>query len=110
MKNINKIMLVTVMAAGFAVANRASAEDSFMSPRLLENQPRMIAGTNNDPDLAHSQFAQTAPPKTVEQRPSVAVAGSSKNDPDLVHQYAAATGTPKQKDLQPMQFEIAPLK
>lgn len=103
-------MLVTAVAGSFALANRASADDSFMSPRLRENQPRMVSGTNNDPDLAHPQFAQTAPPKTVEQRPTVAVAGSSKNDPDLVHQYAAATGTPKQKDLQPMQFEIAPLK
>lgn len=106
MKNIQKIVVLTALAASFAVVNSASAEGQFLSPKAQGQQTRVVPGTNHDPDLAHAAV-QSASPK-LQQQP--VMAGNSKNDPDLAHQDSNLPGTPKLKQQQPMQFEIAPTK
>lgn len=106
MKNIQKIVVLTAVAASFTLANRALAGDQILSPRAQEQQTKVVSGTNTDPDLAHGVVLA---PKVLAKRSPVIV-GNSKNDPDLVHQYASTSGTPKQQDQQPMQFQIAPSK
>ena len=106
MKNTQKIVVLTAVAASFILANRVLAEDQLLSPSAKGHQQKIVSGTNNDPDLAHGLVLA---PKAQAQRYTIVV-GNSKNDPDLVHQYASASGTPKQRDQQPVQYEVAPTK
>ncbi len=82
MKTIHKILLATAAAASFTWIDRAA--DVVMPPRAWENQPVIVPGQNNDPDLL--QYNANGNAKMAEQMASTAMAqnANSDRDPDLL--------------------------
>ena len=105
MKNMHKLTLATVLAAGFTLAGQVKADDSLLPPRAKELFSKTVArGAQTDPDLIKSQVTGPAA-KAQAIRPSVVT--STKADPDLVRGTAYGAKNPL-RDSQP-QFEVAPL-
>ncbi|MDB6019451.1 MAG: hypothetical protein JWR19_3940 [Pedosphaera sp.] len=117
MKNINKLMLAAAVAASFALANRASADDHILlSPRAQANRvstlsTAKVTTTESKAQVAPSQATPVGSPRMQSLKLDRAI-GDSKNDVDLVRQQRELvyTGRNPTRDTQVRQFEVAPLK
>jgi len=112
MKTTTKIMLATVMAAGFTLANTVTAGEA--SPRGKDNQitaasaGTAIAENNAGRMECCSPTARTGSPRGNEQAASLRkVAGTTKDNID--HSFVAAS--PKMREVfGDKKFQVAPVK
>ena len=85
-------LLITLGAAAFATFN-VMAADALLSPRAAENQTKIIAGVNSDPNLA-ATGPVSASPRVIDNRVKTVPGTSTAVSPSLTCTRKMA-GSPK---------------
>jgi len=85
-------LLITLTVTALASLN-VMAADALLSPRAAANQSKIVAGPNNDPNLAAPGLA-SASPRLIDHQPKTAVGVSTGVSPSTVC-VRKMSGTPK---------------
>jgi hypothetical protein len=85
-------LLITLGVAAFATLN-VMAADALLSPRAADNQIKIVAGVNNDPNLTATGLA-SASPRLIDNRVTTVAGASTAVSPSLTCTRKMA-GTPK---------------
>jgi hypothetical protein len=114
MTNVNKILMMAVVAAALTTASRASAGEPFLSPRAKANQVHFApSGSSiNDPDLVKDRPAGNA--KAWAQTHRFKTIPGTESTVDLVH-GPRPTMSPKdpryeQEARRLREVQVAPIK
>ena len=104
----NKILLAAAVIGSLSLANRVNAGEVFRSPHAKEQQVKIVAASNTDPNLAADRnFAVS--PRALELQPRIAK--GANNDRNLVAESRNFAGTPRSHDFPAAEsIQVAPVK